>query len=484
MRSSRTTLLTTTLTTALATALLTTLPTASATAAPATYADDFDGDGYRDLAIGMPEQTVGGKRLAGSVLVTFGSAKGLTSRKIHVTQNSAGVPGAAEPQDRFGSALSSGDLDGDGYADLVVSSDSESVGGQTARGMVTVLWGGPKPFRSGTALAASPLSTRDGFLGNDVAVGDFVGDAAPDIAVADLTSVWLYEGSISRTATPAPVPAVPRGHDGIGIAQLAAGDFTGGGKDELAVTGPAATLVYAAGNTSTPTVEDFYNRRTLTGGESAATGDLNGDGRDDLAVGRFLFRTGNGLKDPSAKAGYVMVHYGSAGAAGGLAPQRHVYHQGTSGIPGGNEAEDLFGASLSIGDVTGDGRAELAIGVPYESLPRAERGGDVLLLRGGPAGLTTAGAKRFSQNTPGIPGAAEHNDVFGSQLRLVDFDRDRKADLAVSAPYEDPYRNEGSGAVWQLHGTGSGLTVKGADVFGPKDYGIPRGSGLGIAFNR
>ncbi|MGW7049671.1 hypothetical protein ACWGDT_44895 [Streptomyces avermitilis] len=55
--------------------------------------------------------------------------------------------------------------------------------------------------------------------------------------------------------------------------------------------------------------------------------------------------------------------------------------------------------------------------------------------------------------------------------------------VAVSAPYENPYNNAGSGAVWQLHGTGSGLTTSGSDVFGPADYGLARGSGLGAALN-
>ncbi|OEJ36191.1 hypothetical protein AR457_33750 [Streptomyces agglomeratus] len=88
---------------------------------------------------------------------------------------------------------------------------------------------------------------------------------------------------------------------------------------------------------------------------------------------------------------------------------------------------------------------------------------------------------RLSQNTSGIPGTAENNDVFGYKVRLADFNRNGKADLAVSAPYENPYNNEGNGAVWQLHGTSNGLATGGAEVFGPADYGIARGSGLGDA---
>ncbi|MFJ2730207.1 integrin alpha [Streptomyces collinus] len=53
-----------------------------AAASPAKLADDFNGDGYRDLAIGMPEKTINGKEDAGAVLVTFGSAHGLTSKHV------------------------------------------------------------------------------------------------------------------------------------------------------------------------------------------------------------------------------------------------------------------------------------------------------------------------------------------------------------------------------------------------------------------
>ncbi|MFC3351244.1 FG-GAP repeat protein [Streptomyces echinoruber] len=77
--------------------------------------------------------------------------------------------------------------------------------------------------------------------------------------------------------------------------------------------------------------------------------------------------------------------------------------------------------------------------------------------------MTTTGAARYSQDSPGVPGGAESNDVFGSQVRLADFNRDGKADLAVAAPHED----QDSSAVWQLRGSG------------PGDYDVAPGSGIG-----
>ncbi|MBB4717761.1 hypothetical protein BJ965_007643 [Streptomyces luteogriseus] len=100
---------------------------------------------------------------------------------------------------------------------------------------------------------------------------------------------------------------------------------------------------------------------------------------------------------------------------------------------------------MSIDDINGDHRADLAVGIPYEALGRASRAGDVLVLRASASGLTTTGAARYSQDTTGTTGSAENNDVFGSQVRLADFNRDGRADLAVSAPYED----RGNCTLWQ-----------------------------------
>lgn len=76
-----------------------------AAAAGSKLTDDFNGDGYRDLAIGMPSKTSSGKQNAGAVLVTFGSAHGLTGKHVYITQNSADVPGS--PGTRTTSAAAS-----------------------------------------------------------------------------------------------------------------------------------------------------------------------------------------------------------------------------------------------------------------------------------------------------------------------------------------------------------------------------------------
>ncbi|MFF5954564.1 FG-GAP and VCBS repeat-containing protein [Streptomyces luteogriseus] len=129
------------------TGTLVAVPADQAVAAGSKLADDFNGDGYRDLAIGMPGKTISGKEGGGAVLLTFGSAQGLTGKHVYITQNSTGIPGTAGYQDFFGSSVASGDLDRDGYADLLVDSEGDASG----NGSVTVLWGGTSPVRARVA---------------------------------------------------------------------------------------------------------------------------------------------------------------------------------------------------------------------------------------------------------------------------------------------------------------------------------------------
>jgi hypothetical protein len=78
---------------------------------------------------------------------------------------------------------------------------------------------------------------------------------------------------------------------------------------------------------------------------------------------------------------------------------------------------DLFGRSLAAGDYDGDGRADLAIGVPGEKVVELGNGhGGVAVLYGSAAGLTTAGSDWFDQSMSGVPGRAEPGDEFGSVL--------------------------------------------------------------------
>ncbi|RPE42247.1 FG-GAP repeat protein [Streptomyces sp. Ag109_O5-1] len=475
---------------ALTTGLLTALPvtTASAaSAAPAKYADDFNGDGYRDLVTAAPGATVGGKARAGAVVVSYGSKSGIkASNRTVVTQDSAGIPGTAQTDGGFGSALAFGDLNRDGYADLVVS--AERHGDDAYGGAVVIVWGGKNGLSGGRAVA-DPDRTSHDYFGRSLAVGDFTGDGRADLAVGSTGSdVQIFRGGFTRTGGAASrtwldTDLEDGGVSGVacggGACSLAAGDFNGDGIDDLVINGTydswnssptvSGNIVYQG---ASPTPE--FERVLPTGGRhQVAVGDVNGDGHDDLIVS---VTPGDVT---GADGGSVRAYLG--GPDGVSTTPQATITQDSPGVPGSSVGQNWFGDSLSVADVNGDGYADVAVGAPHEAVGAVRQAGTVTLLRGSAAGLTGVGATRYTQNTPGVPDSDENTDLFGSAVRLADLNGDHRADLAVGAQHE----NGGRGAVWSLRGSSSGLTTTGVVSFGATSVGVSgTGALLGSAFGQ
>ncbi len=446
-----------------------TLP-ATASAAPAKYADDFNGDGYRDLATAAPSATVAGKTYAGAVVVNYGSASGVSaSRRTVVTENTANVPGTAEKDDQFGSALASGDLNRDGYADLVIGAEREDAGSDVDGGAVVIVWGGKNGLSGGTSVPDPAPSAHD-FYGKSLAVADFTGDGRADLAVGSAgKGIWVHRGGFTKTSGAASryqlVTALQSGGRLYGAQSLAAGDIDGDGTADLAVSGsyhPDAstyedgTLIYL-GSSSGLAFQTVLKNKAW---ELAVVGDLNRDGYADVVTSAppGAVRQGDG--------GSVSAYLGSAN--GVRTQPQATLTQDSPGVPGGDEESDWFGHALSVDDVNGDGYADVAVGAIFEDVGAAELTGNVTVLRGSAAGLTGTGAQSFNQATAGVPGTAEDTDRFGASVRLADLNGDRRADLSVGADGEDA----GDGAYWVLRGSSAGVTTTKAVSFGPSSAGM------------
>ncbi|MGY1580980.1 FG-GAP-like repeat-containing protein [Streptomyces sp. MN13] len=444
----------------LATGLLTALPATPAVAAPSGLASDFNGDGYRDVALGAMGADVGSVQGAGAVVVLYGSSTGISAaKKTVITQNSTGVPGAAESGDRFGSSLAAGDLNGDGYADLVVGSQFEAIGDRDGVGSVTVLWGGSGGLSGGAGLPQPAGLPEWGGYGAAVATGDFDGDGKTDVTATGQGRVHLYRGAFTRTGTPLTHTDV--GELG-GAYEAIAGDLNGDKNAERVYPffvdgderGDIRYFRHDPGNMDHPESDYALTELPAADGGHGTIGDVNGDGYGDLILGDH--------SDPQTGVagghlgGQISVWYGGPNGPD-PAQKPTVIHQDTAGVPGSGEADDIFGASVGVGDINGDTYADVAVGAPGEDLGSVKDAGSVTVLFGSAAGLTGTGAKSYNQETAGVPGSSEYMDWFGGTVRLVDFDKTGKADLVVGAAYEN-----GTGAITTLRGTASGPTTTGS----------------------
>jgi FG-GAP repeat len=397
----------------------------------ALAAGDFNHDGYADLAASASGEDIGSTQDAGAVSVLYGSAAGLTTAGGRLFTQ---VGGAIEREDRFGTALASGDFNHDGFADLAAGAPGEAVGSTRGAGAVSVLYGS-----AGGLTATGRLFTQVGGaieagdeFGFPLAAGDFNHDGFADLAAgapfetvgslygAGALSI-LYGSASGLTAAGGrlftQVGGAVEAEDLFGYA-LAAGDFDQDGVADLAAGAPqeavgtrygagavsvlygsAAGLTAAGGRLFTQVggvVEqsDFF-------GSALASGDFNHDGVADLAAGA----TGEGVLGLT-EAGAVSILYGSSG--GLTATGGRLFIQVTPEV----QAGALFGFALATGDVNGDGAADLAVG----AVGHNEFAGAVSILYGATGGLTTTDAQLFTQDSPGVPGASEPYDYFGAGL--------------------------------------------------------------------
>ena len=345
----------------------------------ALAAGDFNRDGFADLAVGAPYETVGSAFAAGAVSVLYGSAGGLaTSGGRLFTQ----VGSAVEGDDQFGSALAAGDFNHDGFVDLAAGAPGETVGSAGGAGAVSVLPG------SATGLTATGGSWSPR-LGARWRPATSSGSRwQPGTSTGTALSTWPLAPSASMSA-----PRSVRARSAC-CRVRPAGLTPTGGRLFTQVGGEAERC-------------DIF-------GFALAAGDFNQDGFADLAAAAPLEDVGT-----AADAGALSVLPGSAG--GLTTTGGRLFTQ----VAGAVEAGDEFGEQLAAGDFNDDGFADLAAAAPLEDVGTVQQAGAVSVLPGSAGGLTSTGGRLFTQNSPGVPGTAEPSTCSAGWRSSSDHHADR-----------------------------------------------------------
>nr|MBA3481138.1 FG-GAP repeat protein [Pirellulales bacterium] len=368
---------------------------------------DIDGDGVTDLAVGANGDDTGGSS-RGAVRVLFMNPDGSVRNSVKIAQNTGNFFRSLANGDYFGGSLAAlGDLDGDGVPDLAVGAErDERYSRPSNSGGVHVLFlnanGTVKDsgIIAGNVSGGPSLSTSDYFGRSLTSLGDLDGDGVTDLAVgaygddtggSDRGAIHvLFMNSNGTVKSQQKIASGIGGgpslanSDKFGSSVTSLGDMDGDGIADLAVgavnddTGGfnrgAVHVLFMNSNGTVKSSQKIASGAgggpTLVNGDQfgtsvAATGDLDGDGVTDLAVGSYYDDTGG------TSRGAVHVLFMNAN---GTVKASHKIANGTNGGPT-LANDDRFGVSVtSMGDLDGDGLTDLAVGANFDDTGGINRG--------------------------------------------------------------------------------------------------------------
>lgn len=394
---------------------------------------DINGDGFTDVAIG----SIASSSTLGSVRIQRGSATGLTTQQ---TIDSPSVGG------RFGGAIAAvGDVNGDGLGDIAISAAASTSAGLIEAGCVFVFHGSTSGVVVGPTRMVCGNQARQ-YFGAALSGGDVNGDGFSDLVVGapgttgstsrSIGDIHVFVGGSAGVATSAavtlfgPSSAAEVG-SAISVSDLNADGFAdvvaGAGTANLGT--PGGGILVFDGRSSMPSTTPTILASDVSSNESFAlavdaTGDLNGDGVADVVAGAR-----NGAVAGRARPGIAMTFLGRRASA----PSRAATLDGL--ING-----DAFGAEVAIvRDSNSDGFDEVLVGAPQADPASMSFAGSAYFFRG-----SASGAEMVASLT--IHGTAL-NDILGSALGSHgDINGDGRGDFSIGVPGADPMGRNGAGA--------------------------------------
>lgn len=389
-------------------------------------AGDVNGDGRPDIIAGAYQSGAGGAG-AGRAYIYYGGARMRGKPDIILTGETAG--------DGFGASVArAGDVNSDGYADVIVGAHMNNAGGAGA-GRAYIFFGGPH-MDSRPDVIFTGEAAGDAFGFSVAPVGDVNGDRLPDIIVGAFENsaagaaagrAYIFFGGKQMNARPDVVLTGEAAGDRFGISVAGAGDMNKDGIADVIVGAyqndaggldAGRAYVYYGGPSMSGRPDQIWSGASagdLFGFSVAGAGDVNHDGYSDAVVGAYQ----NGAGGKGAGRAYVWF--------GGLTKKDRPNLALT-----GEAAGDAFGYSVGgAGDMNGDGFADIVIGA-YGNDSGGAASGRAYIFYGGSS----------PDITPNLilTGDATLDNLGFCVSMAGDVNGDGDADVVVGAPYHEAGR--------------------------------------------
>jgi hypothetical protein len=413
-------------------------------------AGDVNRDGLADVIVGAPQANARGRANAGSAFVIFGQRTPAPVDLANLGGSGYRIDGALAGDEAGFSVAAAGDVNGDGFADVVVGAPAVGanrsgaayvVYGKADAGAIDLGSAGPGAYRIG---GAQPGDLAGFSVGS---VGDLNGDGRPELLVGaprfdvndsdrvDAGAVYVIRG----TAAPSDVDLAAlggRGYridgDGHGYAGWSvdgSADMNGDGRPEVLLGAPFTDAPGAPGAGSAYVV---WGRQDTAGVDLASLGD--GGFRLNGSLGR-----------------------GPAAGSEGLS----TMDQGTAGDVAADNLGEAAGSSVAaLGDVNGDGVPDIAVGAQLADRGSRFNAGSVYVVHGkatsAPVDLSSVG-----DTTPGfrVDGAAPVDNTGTGVSDAGDVNGDGRRDMLVSSPLAAPLSRDQSGATYVIYGRAAEKSV-------------------------